>query len=87
MDQLWDKYLPDALLAYRSHHSQSLGASPFYLLYGCQTRLHHDTIYGTFARVPTHAELTELHRRRRLHVQNLERFRAEASRRALAHLE
>ena len=85
--QLWDKYLPDALLAYRSHHSQSLGASPFYLLYGCQPRLPHDTIYGTFARVPTPAELTELHRRRRLHVQNLERFRAEASTRALGHLE
>lgn len=61
---LWDQYLPDALLAYRAHHSRTLGTSPFYMLYSCEPRLPSDSTYGTIARPPTSEELHELHRRR-----------------------
>lgn len=36
----WDEYLPDALLAHRAHINRSTGASPAYLAYGRQLRLH-----------------------------------------------
>ncbi|GBE78770.1 predicted protein [Sparassis crispa] len=83
----WDQYLPDALLAQRAHVSRSHGASPFFLAFGRQPRLPHETTYDLLRAPPTDAEIATLQNCRLEHVQNLERFRTEANTRALRRLQ
>ena len=78
----WDEFLPNALLAHRTHTSSSTGVSPFFLLYGKEARLPSERSFEALQRNPTDEEIEYLQRRRLEHVQNLARFRQEANLRA-----
>ncbi|PIL34997.1 hypothetical protein GSI_02784 [Ganoderma sinense ZZ0214-1] len=83
----WDNYVPDALLAHRAHVNSSTGASSAFLTYGRELRLPTEVTYDTLQRPPTDEEIEALQRQRLEHVQNLERFHAEANAKGLQHLE
>ena len=83
----WDEFLPDALLAHRAHTSSSTGVSPFFLMYGREARLPSERIFEAVQRNPTDEEIGSLQERRLEHVQDLARFRAEASQQAAKRME
>jgi transposase InsO family protein len=87
--ELWDQYLPDALLAHRAHQNRNLATSPFYLTFGRVPRLPRDngTVFDALQAPPTDAEIERLQNLRLEHIHNLERFRQEANANALRRLE
>jgi transposase InsO family protein len=83
----WDEYLPDALLAHRSHTNPSTKHSPAFMMFGHEARLPHDAVFNLLRVPPSDAEIEQLQHKRLEHVQNLEKFREESNAKALARLE
>lgn len=74
----WDRHLPQALLAFHAHKNQRFGCTPFYLQYGIEPVLPHESlITAPITRIER--EIAKQNRRDR--VQNLEKYRTEAAER------
>src|SRR5579859_7287815 len=72
----WDLYLPQALLAFHAHRNQRLGCSPFYLQYGIEPVLPHESLI-TSPVTMIEREIAKNDRRTKVH--DLEKYRTEAS--------
>ena len=80
----WDLYLPQALLAFHAHKNQRLGCTPFYLQYGIEPTLPHESLVTSpISRIER--EIAKQDRRRK--IQNLEKYRTEAAERYRAAME
>ena len=72
----WDLYLPQALLAFHAHRNRRFGCSPFYLQYGIEPILPHESLITS----PVNMIEREIAKHdRRTKVQNLEKYRTEAA--------
>ena len=80
----WDLYLPQALLAFHAHKNQRLGCSPFYLQYGIEPILPHESMITSPV---TLIEREIAKHDRRTKVQNLDKYRTEAADRYRAAIE
>src|SRR5579859_4260644 len=72
----WDLYLLQALLAFHTHRNQRFRCSPFYLQYGIEPVLPHESLITS--RV-TMIEREIAKHDRHTKVQNLEKYRTEAA--------
>lgn len=78
----WDRYLDQAIAAYRSTRSTVTGMSPFYLMYGREMRLRHQEGYNTHSSNIQPSRLAEI-RRRESRVQRFEHERGLANKRSM----
>jgi len=74
----WDLYLPQALLAFHAHKNRRLGCTPFYLQYGKEPILPHESLVTSPV---TRIEREIAKQDRRNKVQNLEKYRTKAAER------
>ena len=80
----WDLYLRQALFAFHAYKNACLGATLFFLHYGVELVLPSTPVATTPI---THIEIAEAAEHRKRHIQNLSKYRSDATKKYQATLE